>query len=145
MSVHEFDFCVLGAGSAGFAAATTARILGKSVALADGTGPLSGLCILRGCMPSKTILRSAEVAHIAGTASELGIHVDGVRPDVKAVIERKRRIIKDFADYRVEALETQQKLTHNDIGDIKSSLARMEQKEDDLVMWMRNLTSKDHR
>lgn len=102
---HEFDFCVLGAGSAGYAAAVIARDLGKSVALADGTGPLAGLCILRGCMPSKTLLRSAEVAHLAAKAGEVGVIVRDVRPDMTAIIERKRRIIKGFADYRVEGIE----------------------------------------
>ncbi|HXM19513.1 MAG TPA: FAD-dependent oxidoreductase [Candidatus Tumulicola sp.] len=102
---HEFDFCVLGAGSAGYAAAVIARDLGKSVALADGTGPLAGLCILRGCMPSKTLLRSAEVAHLAAKAAEVGVIVRDVRPDMTAIIERKRRIIQGFAEYRVEGIE----------------------------------------
>ena len=48
MAMHEFDLCVVGAGSAGFAAATTARRLGNRVALVDWEGPLGGLCILRG-------------------------------------------------------------------------------------------------
>src|SRR5579864_6198174 len=50
MSRHEFDFCVVGAGSAGYAAAVTARDIGKSVALVEANEPLGGLCILRGCM-----------------------------------------------------------------------------------------------
>ncbi len=103
---HTFEFCVFGAGSAGFAAATTARGLGKSVAFVDGTEPLGGLCILRGCMPSKTVLRSAEIAHLAQRGPNVGVMVAGVRPDVKAVIERKRRIIKDFADFRVQGIDT---------------------------------------
>src|ERR1700686_197438 len=103
---HEFDFCVLGAGSAGYAAAVIARDLGKSVALADGTGPLAGLCILRGCMPSKTLLRSAEIAHLMKVAPALGVTPTGVRIDVPAIVERKRRIIDEFARERVEALET---------------------------------------
>lgn len=105
MSTHEFDLCVLGAGSAGYAAAVIARDLGKSVALVDGPGPLGGLCILRGCMPSKTELRSAEVAHLARTASAVGIRVEGVVADVAAVVERKRRIIEGFADFRVEGIK----------------------------------------
>lgn len=104
-TTHDFDFCVLGAGSAGFAAATTARDLGKSVALVDWNGPLAGLCILRGCMPSKTLLRSAEVAHLVETAADLGIEPRGFSVDFGRVMERKRRIIKDFADYRIEGIE----------------------------------------
>ncbi|HLN46826.1 MAG TPA: FAD-dependent oxidoreductase, partial [Magnetospirillaceae bacterium] len=104
MSTQEFDLCVVGAGSAGYAAATAARRMGKRVALVDGDGPLGGLCILRGCMPSKTVLRSAEIAHLARTAGEVGVAVSGVKPDVAAVIARKRRIIEGFADYRVSGI-----------------------------------------
>src|SRR3984893_12513458 len=103
---QEFDFCVLGGGSAGFAGATTARSLGKSVAVVDGTGPLAGLCILRGCMPSKTLLRSAEIAHLMKVAPALGVTPTSVRIDIPAIVERKRRIIDDFAHERVMALET---------------------------------------
>ena len=102
---HEFDLCVLGGGSAGYAAAMTARDLGKSVAVVDGDGPLGGLCILRGCMPSKTLLRSAELAHLMKVAPRLGVIPGDVRLDVPAIMRRKRRIIKDFADYRVQGLE----------------------------------------
>ena len=104
--LQEFDFCVLGAGSAGFAGASIARSLGKSVAMVDGTGPLAGLCILRGCMPSKTLLRSAEIAHLMKIAPILGVTPTGVRIDVPGIVERKRRIIDDFASHRVGQLET---------------------------------------
>jgi len=102
----EFDLCVLGAGSAGFAGACMAREMGKTVALVEGTGPLAGLCILRGCMPSKTLLRSAEIAHTMREGSKLGIRAQSVQYDVPYIIERKRRIIGDFADYRVKAIES---------------------------------------
>lgn len=104
-NLHEFDFCVLGAGSGGFAAATTARSLGKSVAVVDGQGPLAGLCILRGCMPSKTLLRSAEIAHLMKVAPVLGVHPSGVRYDVAQIVERKNRIIEGFANYRVDGIK----------------------------------------
>ena len=51
---------VIGGGSGGYAAARTAHEVGADVAVVD-SGPLGGLCILRGCMPSKAILRSAEI------------------------------------------------------------------------------------
>ena len=104
-NVHEFDFCVLGAGSAGFAAATTVRNLGKSAAFVEGNEPLAGLCILRGCMPSKTLLRSAEIAHLVKTAPQLGIERGAISVDMREVIGRKRRIIGGFADDRIEGIE----------------------------------------
>ena len=105
-SATEYDLCIVGGGSAGYAGAVTARELGKSVVIVDGPGPLAGLCILRGCMPSKTLLRSAEVAQVVRQASEYGIIAAPPRIDVNAVVERKRRIIKGFADYRIDGIES---------------------------------------
>ena len=57
-------------------------------------------------MPSKAILASANRLYHAQHAAELGIHVGGVTPDLPAIIARKRRLIKEFADYRIEQLST---------------------------------------
>lgn len=100
----DYDLCVIGVGSAGYAAAVTARDLGKTVALMDGPGPLAGLCILRGCMPSKTLLRSAEVAEAVRRAGETGIVVGPPKIDFARVMQRKRDIIKGFADYRIDGI-----------------------------------------
>lgn len=102
---RDYDLCVIGAGSAGYAAAATARSLGRSVVIAESRAPLGGLCILRGCMPSKTLLRSAEVANVIERASEFGIAAPPPRVDFAAVMARKRRIIGDFAAYRIEGIE----------------------------------------
>ncbi|MBL9176746.1 MAG: FAD-dependent oxidoreductase, partial [Verrucomicrobiaceae bacterium] len=59
MAGHSFDFVVIGGGSGGYAAARTAHSAGLSVAVVDGASELGGLCILRGCMPSKTLIESA--------------------------------------------------------------------------------------
>ena len=66
------DVIVIGGGSAGYAAARTACDAGADVAIVD-QGPLGGLCILRGCMPTKAILRSAEVAALLVRAKEFGL------------------------------------------------------------------------
>ncbi|MEQ1853312.1 MAG: FAD-dependent oxidoreductase, partial [Chthoniobacteraceae bacterium] len=55
----NYDFLIIGGGSAGYAAARTAAALGLKTCVVDGAEELGGLCILRGCMPSKTILESA--------------------------------------------------------------------------------------
>ena len=65
MKNKGYNLLVIGAGSAGFNAARLAHSLGKRVALVDGAKKLGGLCILRGCMPSKTLLYMAEVLHLA--------------------------------------------------------------------------------
>src|SRR5688572_14046288 len=99
-----YDFICIGGGSAGFNAARVAHGLGLKVAVVDGAKQLGGLCILRGCMPSKTLLYAAEVLHSAQQASRFGLKVGGGRADMKAVHARKKRIIDDFASYRVDAL-----------------------------------------
>jgi len=101
----DFDFCVLGAGSAGFAAATRARELGKSVAFVDGTGPLAGLCILQGCMPGKTLLHAADVARTVKNAGSVGIDVPAYTFNVAKVVHRKQCVIDEFANDRVHKLE----------------------------------------
>ena len=103
MGNQHHDIVVVGGGSAGYAAARSAREAGADVAIVD-QGPLGGLCILRGCMPSKAILRSSEVMSLMGRAAEFGLLPVEPRADLAAIIERKERLIREFADYRIEQL-----------------------------------------
>jgi pyruvate/2-oxoglutarate dehydrogenase complex dihydrolipoamide dehydrogenase (E3) component len=99
-----FDLIVVGGGSAGYAAAKTAATeFGARVAVVD-RGPLGGLCILAGCMPSKAFVQSARVAHLVSEAAEFGIEVEGWRPDWPAILARKKRLIQGYADYRNTSL-----------------------------------------
>ena len=97
------DVIVIGGGSAGYAAARTARDAGADVAIVD-QGPLGGLCILRGCMPTKAILRSAEVAALFRRAKEFGLSPVSAQPDLSAIVDRKDRLVREFADYRIQQL-----------------------------------------
>ena len=104
MQRKKHDVVVVGAGSGGFAAARTARDLQADVALVDH-GPLGGLCILRGCMPSKTLLASSDAVYDMREAAELGIHAGEITIDFPHIMRRKHELIKDFADYRIEGIE----------------------------------------
>jgi pyruvate/2-oxoglutarate dehydrogenase complex dihydrolipoamide dehydrogenase (E3) component len=104
MQRHTHDLVVVGAGSGGYAAACTARDFGCDVALVD-RGPLGGLCILRGCMPSKTLLASSDALSDARDARALGIHAQGLSTDMPFIAARKRGLVKEFADYRIEGIE----------------------------------------
>ena len=97
------DVIVIGGGSAGYAAARTARDAGADVAIVD-QGPLGGLCILRGCMPTKAILRSAEVAALLRRAKEFGLSPVSAHADLSAIVDRKDRLVREFADYRIQQL-----------------------------------------
>jgi pyruvate/2-oxoglutarate dehydrogenase complex dihydrolipoamide dehydrogenase (E3) component len=98
------DLIVIGAGSGGYAAARTARDVGCDVALVD-PGPLGGLCILRGCMPSKALLASSDALQDAGDARALGIGARNVSIDMPFIAARKRALVKEFADYRIEGID----------------------------------------
>lgn len=101
----SFDLIVIGAGSGGYAAARTARDLGASVAIVD-RGPLGGLCILRGCMPSKTLLATSDAAYEIDHAGELGVVANRAAIDFPFVMARKKEIIDGFTDYRRAAIDT---------------------------------------
>ena len=102
---EDFDFIVLGGGSAGYAAARTAHELGNKVAVIDGGPELGGLCILRGCMPSKTLIYSADVLHLAQQGKLFGFKGNEPFADLAAMQQRKRNVIKEFSDYRIQQLE----------------------------------------
>jgi pyruvate/2-oxoglutarate dehydrogenase complex dihydrolipoamide dehydrogenase (E3) component len=102
--MKTYDFIALGGGSAGFNAARVASGLGLRTAVIDGARELGGLCILRGCMPSKTLLYMADVLHLAQRGRTFGLKIPSARADMKAIHARKKRIIGEFAAYRVQAL-----------------------------------------
>lgn len=97
------DVLIIGGGSAGYAAARTARDGGADVGIVD-PGPLGGLCILRGCMPSKAILRSSEILALMRRAEEFGLTRVAAEADLSAIIDRKARLVAEFAEDRIKQL-----------------------------------------
>lgn len=105
MSTQVYDLAVIGGGSGGYAAARTAVSEGLKTVVIDGADELGGLCILRGCMPSKTLIESANRNLVIREAEDFGLRAEAGEPDTKAIIARKRRLIKEFSDYRAEQLQ----------------------------------------
>ena len=105
METFRYDLVVIGAGSGGFAAARTARDLGATVALVDH-GPLGGLCILRGCMPSKTLIASSDLVADIRDGAELGVTAGAPKIDLAHIFARKREVIAGFADYRIDGIKS---------------------------------------
>lgn len=105
MAGSNFDFVIIGGGSGGYAAARTAHSAGLSVAVVDGAPELGGLCILRGCMPSKTLIESANRQLVIRHAEAFGLKAASHGVDVRAIRDRKRALIADFAGYRQGQLE----------------------------------------
>ncbi len=104
MNGFNYDVAILGGGSAGYAAARTASGAGLKTVVIEGGEEVGGLCILRGCMPTKALLYAAEVMHLASHPEPWGIRAGRVGFDFKKVMARKNMLIKDFADYRVKQL-----------------------------------------
>ena len=98
------DVLIIGGGSAGYAAARTARDEGADVGIIDH-GPLGGLCILRGCMPTKTILRSSDIISLMKRAEEFGLKPVAAEAILSNIIDRKARLISEFAEDRIQALK----------------------------------------
>jgi dihydrolipoamide dehydrogenase len=105
MSKFDFDVAIIGGGSGGYAAARTAASAGLKTVVIEGGKKVGGLCILRGCMPTKALLYAAEVKHLAERAQTWGIHTGKVSFDFAKVMARKNAQIKDFADFRTQQLD----------------------------------------
>jgi pyruvate/2-oxoglutarate dehydrogenase complex dihydrolipoamide dehydrogenase (E3) component len=101
----EFDFAVIGGGSAGYGAASEAARLGLRTICIDGGSEVGGLCILRGCMPSKTLLESANRFLTLRRAQEFGLSAGHLGFDSEAIRRRKRTLINEFASDRRAQLE----------------------------------------
>ncbi len=88
----RYDLIVVGAGSAGLIAARFARRLGLSVVLVERSR-VGGDCTWTGCIPSKTLLKTASVAHSIGQAGRYGLAASAPPVDLRAVMERIRSVI----------------------------------------------------
>jgi pyruvate/2-oxoglutarate dehydrogenase complex dihydrolipoamide dehydrogenase (E3) component len=106
MADGHFDYLVIGGGSGGYAAARTAREVCAKVGIIDDSDELGGLCILRGCMPSKTLIYSTEVLHLARMGGRFGLRIPVAEPDMAALHARKLEIIREFADHRRGQLQS---------------------------------------
>lgn len=88
----DFDIIVIGSGPGGYVAAIRASQLGKKVAVIEKS-EVGGICLNWGCIPTKALLKSAEVLKYMKKSSDYGITVDGeIKPDFAEIIGRSRKI-----------------------------------------------------
>ncbi|MGD8554165.1 MAG: dihydrolipoyl dehydrogenase [Anaerolineales bacterium] len=88
----DYDVVVIGAGPGGYVCAIRAAQLGRKVALVEKES-LGGVCLNVGCIPSKALLKNAEVAHILrDRGKEFGFEVEGLRLDFAAAVRRSRQV-----------------------------------------------------
>jgi dihydrolipoamide dehydrogenase len=96
---NRFDLVVVGAGPGGYVAAIRAAQLGLNVACVDKRAALGGTCLNVGCIPSKALLDSSELYAMAGSRfAHHGIQVGNLGLDLKALMERKTRVVKSLTD-----------------------------------------------
>jgi dihydrolipoamide dehydrogenase len=91
MADASFDIIVIGAGPGGYVAAIRASQLGFKTAVVE-RDYLGGICLNWGCIPTKALLRTAEVFHVLRHAKDYGLSADRIGFDAKAVVERSRRV-----------------------------------------------------
>lgn len=87
------DVLVIGAGPGGYAAAFEAAKLGLDVTLVNDEAEPGGVCLRRGCIPSKTLLHLTELVHAADAAGTFGLTFDAPKVDLDTIRDRKNKVI----------------------------------------------------
>ncbi|MFZ0133734.1 MAG: dihydrolipoyl dehydrogenase [Desulfobacterales bacterium] len=95
---QEVDLLVIGGGPGGYAAAFRAADLGMDVALVEISEKPGGVCLFRGCIPSKTYLHLAELIYDAAHADAMGLTFGSPEIDLKKVRDYKKRVVEKLAD-----------------------------------------------
>ena len=95
MSRKDFDVVVIGAGPGGYVAAIRSAQLGLKTAIVEKEH-MGGICLNWGCIPTKAMLRSAEIFHLMHRANEFGLSAEKISFDLQSVIKRSRGISKQL-------------------------------------------------
>ncbi len=90
----EIDIIVVGGGPGGYVAALRAAQLGAKVALIEKEN-LGGVCLNWGCIPTKALIKTAEVFGLAKHAAEFGVLLDAPKLDWKKAQDRKQKIVRN--------------------------------------------------
>ncbi len=91
MTEQNFDIIIIGGGPGGYVAAIRAAQLGMKTAVVEREH-LGGICLNWGCIPTKALLRSAEIYHLMHRAAEFGLKADNISFDFSKIIERSRKV-----------------------------------------------------
>jgi dihydrolipoyl dehydrogenase len=95
MHLDELDLLVIGGGPGGYVAAIRAAQLGMRAAVVERDA-LGGVCLNRGCIPTKAMLRSADLFTTMQHSSDFGILAENVRLDYQAVVSRREKVVKQL-------------------------------------------------
>ena len=109
MATHKFDVVVVGTGPGGYVSAIRCAQLGLSVATVEDDRP-GGVCLNWGCIPTKALLRNAEVVTLLNHAADFGIRLSGFEASYPEAVQRSRRVADRMAK-GVEFLFRKNKIT----------------------------------
>ncbi len=107
---NSFDLIVIGGGPGGYVAAIRAAQLGMNVVCVEREN-LGGICLNWGCIPTKALLRSAEVYHLAKNGADYGLKIGSVEYDFDAIIKRSRGVAGQLSG-GIKSLFKKNKVTH---------------------------------
>src|SRR5467141_1870640 len=97
MADTSFDVIIIGSGPGGYVTAIRAAQLGFKTAIVE-KAYLGGICLNWGCIPTKALLRSAEIYHYMQHAKDYGLSADKVGFDQRAIVQRSRAVAKRLSD-----------------------------------------------
>ena len=97
MSDDSFDIIVVGGGPGGYVAAIRAAQLGLKTAIIEKES-LGGVCLNWGCIPTKTLLRSAEICHSLERLDEFGISATNIKIDLEKIVARSRAVADQLSN-----------------------------------------------
>ena len=126
--MEVYDIAIIGGGPGGYVAAIRAAQLGKKTVVIEREH-MGGICLNWGCIPTKALLRSAEILHLAQHAKDFGIEITGIKFDIKKMVERSRAVSKQLSSgisslmkkNKVTVIEGAGKLAGNNIIEILDS------------------------
>ncbi|MBO9604035.1 MAG: dihydrolipoyl dehydrogenase [Novosphingobium sp.] len=116
----QYDVIVLGSGPGGYVAAIRSAQLGLKTAIVERE-LLGGICLNWGCIPTKALLRSAEIFHYMQHAKDYGLAAEKITADLEAVVKRSRGVAKQLNQGVTHLMKKNKIAVHMGTGTIKSA------------------------
>src|SRR6202022_3516839 len=97
-STKTYDLCIIGSGPGGYVAAVRAAQLGLSVLIVEKDSRLGGVCTLRGCIPTKALLHTADLLEEARHGADIGVAAREVKLELPAAMKHKEKVVRQSSN-----------------------------------------------